>query len=534
MGAIGRTHAVRAARSTSPTVDRARERRVERRMNVHAMTTTRVAALRYDAHPYVESADASVKEYAELANEPDAVAFATTRNGGKTLCERSGGPAYASCADVAASGGVDFNDGARALHVGRDVMRGNRAVFIVCLDDDDDGVRAAFEKAAGGSELALRDTKEASYAFDMADAAIVARGAALSAWREKQKFCRQCGTPAPKIVGAGRKVVCGNCRASEYPDLMPCCLALITCGNYILLGRNKRWPQNFYSLIAGFVERSESLEACVAREALEEAMIAVDPKSIEYVRCQPWPFPNQLMIGFRASAAPERLGPLKMPPQPQTHDGELADARWFHVDYLASRLAPDRAFADPRGAEGENEIPFGEIALPGEHALARVLVQDWVEEKMSYRRRRCDDRLVTTVVEGSFFTECALSSGDDEDDDNDSSVFEKAESLHFVMAEVLLAQEGQAPVVLRAAPGDLSKVHQDVVAEIERVGQGARAVAFVRATGRILCARDDDGTQRINVKMLSETSDEGFDARKIVVAMMQKACPFHDFAFVEV
>ena len=202
--------------------------------------------------------------------------------------------------------------------------------------------------------MALRDTKEASYAFDMADAAIVARGAALSAWREKQKFCRQCGTPAPKIVGAGRKVVCGNCRASEYPDLMPCCLALITCGNYILLGRNKRWPQNFYSLIAGFVERSESLEACVAREALEEAMIAVDPKSIEYVRCQPWPFPNQLMIGFRASAAPERLGPLKMPPQPQTHDGELADARWFHVDYLASRLAPDRAFADPRGAEGEN------------------------------------------------------------------------------------------------------------------------------------------------------------------------------------
>ena len=68
MGAIGRAHAVRAARSTSPTVDRARERRVERRMNVHAMTTTRVAALRYDAHPYVESADASVKEYAELAN----------------------------------------------------------------------------------------------------------------------------------------------------------------------------------------------------------------------------------------------------------------------------------------------------------------------------------------------------------------------------------------------------------------------------------------------------------------------------------
>jgi hypothetical protein len=34
--------------------------------------------------------------------------------------------------------------------------------------------------------------------------------------------------------------------------------------------------------------------------------------------------------------------------------------------------------------------------------------------------------------------------------------------------------------------------------------------------------------------MLSESSDEEFDARAIVVAMLQKACPFHEFRFVEV
>ena len=481
------------------------------------------AALRYDANPYLEAPSGRV-DAMSLAEEVTAVCFVCSADGGRTLCA-SGGAAYAACA-AAAARGVDFGDGGAALFVGRDVSRGNRAVFVVSVEDGDDGIRAAFQ--GGGVEM--RDVKTASATFELADAAIVARGAALVAWRSKQKFCRQCGTPAPKIVGGGRKVTCGACGASEYPELMPCALALITCGNYVLLGRNRRWPKNFYSLLAGFVERSESLEACVAREALEEASIVVDPASIEYVACQPWPFPNQLMIGFKAAVPPERLGPLKMPPIPKTKDGELADARWFHVDYLASRLSPERAFADPRGSDVD--IPFGEIALPGEHALARVLVQNWVDEKVSYRRRRCDDRLVTTVVEGSFFTECALSSGDD--DQADAFVFDNlTESLQFVMVEVLLAQEGQAPVVIRAAPGDVSKIREDVIAEVERVGQGARAVAYVRATGRIKCKREADGTQCIQVKMLSEASDDGFDTRPIVVAMLQKALPFYEFKFVD-
>ena len=331
------------------------------------------------------------------------------------------------------------------------------------------------------------------------------------------------------------KATCRECGRSAYPELMPCCLALITCGNYVLLGRNAKWPKNFYSLLAGFVEGSESLEACVAREALEEASIVVDASSVEYIASQPWPFPNQLMMGFRADVAPERLGPLKMPPEPKMIDGELADARWFHVDYLAARLSPERAFADPRGGDDDDAIPFGEIALPGEHALARVLVQNWVDEKMMYRRRRCDDRLVTTVVEGSFFTECELASFDD--DKGDAFVFENDNgelqdlALHFVMVEVLLAQEGQAPVVFRAAPGDVSAIREDVVAEVERVGQGARAIAFVRATGRIKCKRRSDGVQSIRITMLSEASDDGFDARRCVVAMLQKACPFHLYEF---
>jgi NADH pyrophosphatase NudC (nudix superfamily) len=368
--------------------------------------------------------------------------------------------------------------------------------------------------------------------FDESDAAIIANGAAMSAWMMKQNYCRSCGSPM-KIVKGGQKAVCVECKQAVYPELMACCLSLITCGNYVLLGRNAKWPQNFYSLLAGFVEASESLEASVVRETLEEASIELTPSSVEYVMSQPWPFPNQLMIGFRAAVEPVRLGPLKMPPNPKMLDSELADARWFHVDYLAPRLSPERAYADPR--EVSVDIPFGEIALPGEHALARRLIQMWVDEKMSYRRRRCDDRLITTLVSGSFFTECELSNGEENVDASSSFVEDGSgdfHPLHFVMCEVLLAQEGQAPVVIRAAPGEISTIRNEVIAEVERVGQGARAVAYVRATGKINCKRTQQGTQQIQIKMLSEASDDGFDARAITVAMLQKACPFHEFYFV--
>ena len=492
---------------------------------------------RYDAHRSLDLDDRARRDpaaLAALARDDTAVAFACDASGARALCEENGMVMYARAREAAdAAGGVDFDgrDGGLA-YVGRDRSRGDRPVFVVDADRGGN-VREVFE---GGT---FRDVKTttARAAFDAEDAAIVAAGAGMIRWRGKQKFCRNCGREGPKIVRGGRKAMCEACGESSYPELMSACLALITCGNYLLLGRNKRWPKNFYSLIAGFVEGSESLEGCVAREAFEEASVVVDPAGVEYVASQPWPFPNQLMMGFRAAVVPDRLGPLKMPPETNTLDGELADARWFHVDYLASRISPERARPDPRGVESAEPIPFGEIALPGEHALARVLIQNWVEEKMSYRRRRCDDRLVTTVMEGSFFTECELSSGDDENGDAFAFRDDVAESqaLHFVMCEVLLAREGQAPVVIRAAPAEVSKIRDDVVAEVEKVGEGARAVAHVRATGRITCKRDaKDGSQRINVKMLSESSDEEFDARAIVVAMLQKACPFHEFRFVEV
>jgi len=54
------------------------------------------------------------------------------------------------------------------------------------------------------------------------------------------------------------------------------------------------------SLVAGFVDAGESLEACVRREVAEE--VGVRLGEVRYVASQPWPFPRSLMLGFVARA----------------------------------------------------------------------------------------------------------------------------------------------------------------------------------------------------------------------------------------
>ena len=207
---------------------------------------------------------------------------------------------------------------------------------------------------------------------------------------------------------AGHKAACtaDGCRGAFYPNLMPAVLTLCTCGDYALLGRNSKWPRGFYSCLAGFVDQSESLEQAVAREVLEESGIAVEPGSARYASSQPWPFPCQLMVGFRAEVAPRtiRVGgaagsgsgtekargrgngdgrgnafAFSYPPTPSLDIAELRDARWFHRDWLREQIGKH---VDPREAKGgvTREIPVGEIALPGTHAMARRLVEQWVAE----------------------------------------------------------------------------------------------------------------------------------------------------------
>ncbi|HEX5690836.1 MAG TPA: NAD(+) diphosphatase [Roseiflexaceae bacterium] len=151
--------------------------------------------------------------------------------------------------------------------------------------------------------------------------------AQLLRWHQISRFCPACATPLEANDGWGK--VCPACRYSLYPPVSPATITLIhDGGDGVLLTSKPGWGKR-YSLVAGFVEPGESLEQCVAREVLEE--VGVEITDIEYVDSQPWPFPQQLMIGFMARYAGGEIA---------IDTSELVDARWFTRDALPELPPP--------------------------------------------------------------------------------------------------------------------------------------------------------------------------------------------------
>jgi NAD+ diphosphatase len=105
-------------------------------------------------------------------------------------------------------------------------------------------------------------------------------------------------------------------------------IVLVADGDRALLASKAGWGKR-YSLVAGFVEPGETLEACVAREVKEE--VGVDVGALRYVGSQPWPFPHQIMIGFIAEYAGGEIA---------IDAEELADARWFEKSALPELPPP--------------------------------------------------------------------------------------------------------------------------------------------------------------------------------------------------
>ena len=91
-----------------------------------------------------------------------------------------------------------------------------------------------------------------------------------------------------------------SCGRDSFPRTDPAVIVLVTHGDRCLLGRSPRFPPGMYSTLAGFVEPGESLEQTLRREVFEEVGVVLD--EVAYRASQPWPFPQSLMLGFRATA----------------------------------------------------------------------------------------------------------------------------------------------------------------------------------------------------------------------------------------
>ena len=161
-------------------------------------------------------------------------------------------------------------------------------------------------------------------------------------WDRLHQFCGRCGERTDYKEGVRAKE-CGRCGLISFPRLSPAVIVAVERGKKLLLARANRFPTQFYSVLAGFVEPGETLEEAVAREVKEE--VGIEVTNIRYFGSQPWPFPDSLMIGFTAQYAGGEICIDRT---------EIVDAGWFEADELPS--------------------------LPGKISIARRLI-DWFVEK---------------------------------------------------------------------------------------------------------------------------------------------------------
>lgn len=130
-------------------------------------------------------------------------------------------------------------------------------------------------------------------------AELVATAKAILQWHASHGFCAACGARSDMVQGGWQRT-CPACRAQHFPRTDPVVIMLVTHGNSVLLGRSPGWPEGMFSLLAGFVEPGETIEAAVRREVQEETGVGCG--AVSYLASQPWPFPASLMIGARTEA----------------------------------------------------------------------------------------------------------------------------------------------------------------------------------------------------------------------------------------
>jgi NAD+ diphosphatase len=158
------------------------------------------------------------------------------------------------------------------------------------------------------------------------EAAMLAHARALGHWHRSHRHCGWCGAATAAIHG-GHARHCPGCGRDHFPRTDPAVIVLVTHGEECLLARSPRFPPGMYSTLAGFVEPGESLEQTLIREVQEE--VGVEVERVVYRASQPWPFPQSLMLGFRAEA---RGTALRLDPE------EIEDACWPNRDSIARFL----------------------------------------------------------------------------------------------------------------------------------------------------------------------------------------------------
>lgn len=178
------------------------------------------------------------------------------------------------------------------------------------------------------------------------------------------RFCPLCTTPLVTRNEAGRdRLACPaeGCGFVFWDNPLPVVAAVLEHDGHVILVRNHGWPETWFGLVTGFLERGESPEEGVLREVREET--GLDGEVAGLIGAYPFLRMNQVIIAFHVVARGEVvLG------------DEIADFRRVPVDRLRPwESATGEAVRDWLRRRGAEPARKAHLDAESDHGTRRPL-----------------------------------------------------------------------------------------------------------------------------------------------------------------
>ncbi|MBT8149257.1 MAG: NUDIX domain-containing protein [Pseudomonadales bacterium] len=117
------------------------------------------------------------------------------------------------------------------------------------------------------------------------------------------RFCPQCATElVESTVNNESRMACpvAECGFVLWNNPTPVVAIIVELPQGVVLAHNVAWPQEFYSIITGFLEAGEDPLDCAIRETKEE--LNLDCTALELVGVYPFAQQNQVIIAYHGLA----------------------------------------------------------------------------------------------------------------------------------------------------------------------------------------------------------------------------------------
>jgi NAD+ diphosphatase len=118
------------------------------------------------------------------------------------------------------------------------------------------------------------------------------------------KFCPRCAqTLGAREEGGRRRSVCPDaaCGFVFYDNPLPVVAALVEHQGQVLLVRNRGWPEKWFGLVAGFLERGETPEAGALRELKEE--LGLEAEVVRLIGVYAFAERNEVILAYHLRAS---------------------------------------------------------------------------------------------------------------------------------------------------------------------------------------------------------------------------------------